>query len=231
MLWLDLKWSVYTPKPSSVAELKLFCKWKQTRILSLHCERLICGYRTAGKIVFGVYLTCLCLIFNLVRRSETVKCDKYAKVRKWVSTFSWHCMLFKPTRIIEQNELRYIQLFTIGDQRTGGMSYCMFACFWLWVAAISHVLSESLLTSVWIQLICCIVHPQESVCVSGSSSPGWRYSSSLPPSSRGSLCQCPLESSPVWNLISEALAVPNLTASVLYCDKPPAIPNWASPQD
>lgn len=43
-----------------------------------------------------------------------------------------------------------------------------------------------------------VYHLQESVCVSGSSWPGWSCSSSLPPSFRGFLSPWLTGSSPVW---------------------------------
>ncbi len=45
MLWLDLKQSIHALKPSSVAELKQFCKEEWAKIPPQRCKRLIGSYR------------------------------------------------------------------------------------------------------------------------------------------------------------------------------------------
>lgn len=45
MLWHDLKKAVHARKPSSVAELKQFCKEEWAKISPQRCERLIASYR------------------------------------------------------------------------------------------------------------------------------------------------------------------------------------------
>ncbi|KAF7664638.1 hypothetical protein LDENG_00170880, partial [Lucifuga dentata] len=44
MLWHDLKQAVHARKPSSVAELKQFCKEEWARIIPQRCERLTASY-------------------------------------------------------------------------------------------------------------------------------------------------------------------------------------------
>lgn len=63
------------------------------------------------------------------------------------------------------------------------------------------------------------VHPQESVCVSESSWPGWSCSFSSRVFFRGFLSPCPLESNPLWSLSWVELALPNHTNSAPRCDR------------
>ena len=105
----------------------------------------------------------------------------------------------------------------------GSMSYSLFVSDF--ELQPHYMVKENPLKVVWTHLICCIVYPQVSVCVWGSSWPGWSYSSSLPPSFRGFLFQHLMESSPVWSSRWEAFALLNLTVSVPNHDKPPTAPN------
>ncbi len=44
MLWYDLKQSIHARKPSTVAELKQFCKEEWAKVLPQWCEGLIAIY-------------------------------------------------------------------------------------------------------------------------------------------------------------------------------------------